>query len=93
MLTPIYKASSLPPVITANPSAGFPLLLQLIQTNGHFDRLTRTKTVESMLAAMDVEGVHEYVIHLGDLACTYNVKASNEEKYVHRLKLCRQFCA
>ena len=67
-LTPHSQASSLPPVVAAHPSAGFSVLLQPLRTHGHFDRLTKTKTVESLLAAMDVTGVEEYVDHLGRLA-------------------------
>jgi DNA polymerase phi len=59
------------------------VLLQLLQTHGHFDRLTRTKTVESLLTAMDVNGVEEYVSHLGALALKPNSKASGaNEEYV-----------
>lgn len=74
---------SLPPVVTANPSAGFPVLLQLLQTHSNFDRLTRTKTVESLLTAMDVKGVEEYVSHLQALARNPNAKTSGiGEEYV-----------
>ncbi|KIJ37708.1 hypothetical protein M422DRAFT_259809, partial [Sphaerobolus stellatus SS14] len=73
-------ASALPPVVTANPSAGVPVLLQLLQTHGHFDRLTKTKTVESLLAAMDVNGVEEYVSHLVELALKPSSKASAGEE-------------
>ncbi|KAF8522098.1 DNA polymerase phi-domain-containing protein [Hysterangium stoloniferum] len=80
-------ASSLPPIVMANPSAGFPVLLQLLQTHGHFDRLTRTKTVESLLAAMDVKGVEEYVSHLGELA----QKPKEEDPTITRVWVVDQF--
>ncbi|KAF8580676.1 hypothetical protein K439DRAFT_1393490 [Ramaria rubella] len=87
-------ASSLPPIISANPSAGFPVLLQLLQTHGHFDRLTRTKTVESLLAAMDVGGVEEYVMHLCELARKPNAKstdAGEEDPTATRIWVTDQF--
>lgn len=45
---------------------GFTLILQLTGPNGsrQFDKLTKTKTVESLLAAMDAKGIKSYVDHL-----------------------------
>lgn len=64
----VLQASALPPVVTSNPTIGFPVLLQLLRTHGQFDRLTRTKTVESLLGAMDLTGVEQYIQHLIELA-------------------------
>lgn len=52
--------------VAKNPTLGFTLILQLTGTNGNcqFDRLTRTKTVESILASMDAEGIEKYIDYL-----------------------------
>jgi DNA polymerase phi len=57
------QASSIPPLVQRNPTLGFTLILQLTGVNGsqQFDKLTRTKTVESILAAMDSEGISKYI--------------------------------
>ncbi|KAJ2917228.1 hypothetical protein MD484_g3188, partial [Candolleomyces efflorescens] len=48
------------------PQLGFALILELTGVNGsqQFDKLTKTKTVESILASMTSEGVQDYVNHL-----------------------------
>lgn len=74
----IRQASSLPPIVTSNPTAGFPVLLQLLQTHGQFDRLTRTKTVESLLTAMDLSGVERYIQHLIELAQKPDTQTDDE---------------
>jgi DNA polymerase phi len=45
---------------------GFALILQLTGTNGsqQFDKLTKTKTVESILTSLDSDGIKCYVDHL-----------------------------
>lgn len=49
-----------------NPQLGFALILQL--TGGHgsqqFDKLTKTKTVETILTSMDVAGIRSYIEYL-----------------------------
>ncbi|KAI6005472.1 DNA polymerase phi-domain-containing protein [Pisolithus albus] len=52
--------------VQENPTLGFPLILQLTGINGsqEFDKLTRTKTVESILAVMDSEGIKNYIVSL-----------------------------
>lgn len=49
-----------------NPTVGFMLVLQLTGTNGsqNFDRITNTKTVETILGSMDIDGVKEYLKYL-----------------------------
>lgn len=49
-----------------NPTLGFTLILQLTGVNGshQFDRLTKTKTVESILASMDTDGIKRYIDYL-----------------------------
>ncbi|KAG6331293.1 hypothetical protein ID866_7798 [Astraeus odoratus] len=53
-------------LVQENPTLGFPLILQLTGVNGsqQFDKLTRTKTVESILTAMDSDGIKRYVVSL-----------------------------
>ncbi|KAL4076956.1 DNA polymerase phi-domain-containing protein [Scleroderma yunnanense] len=52
--------------VQQNSASGFPLILQLTGVNGsqQFDRLTRTKTVESILTVMDSDGIKNYVLSL-----------------------------
>ena len=53
-------------MVEKDPKSGFTLVLQLIGTNGsyQFDRITKTKTVENILATMDSAGVKEYMSFL-----------------------------
>jgi DNA polymerase phi len=52
--------------VQKNPTLGFTLILQLTGVNGshQFDRLTKTKTVESILASMDTDGIKRYIDYL-----------------------------
>ena len=53
-------------VVKNNPKIGFSLILQLTGVNGsrQFDKLTKTKTVESILTSMDDEGIQSYIEYL-----------------------------
>ncbi|KAF8447475.1 DNA polymerase phi-domain-containing protein [Boletus edulis BED1] len=53
-------------LVQASSSLGFPLILQLTGVNGsgQFDKLTRTKTVESILTVMDSAGIKNHVLSL-----------------------------
>ncbi|KAF8557343.1 hypothetical protein OG21DRAFT_1494920 [Imleria badia] len=53
-------------LVQSSPSLGFPLILQLtgINGSGQFDKLTRTKTVESILTVMDSAGIKSYILSL-----------------------------
>lgn len=50
-------------VKTINPTAGFTLVSQLLGKNGNqnFDKITKTKTVASILSSLTVDGVEEYI--------------------------------
>lgn len=52
--------------VQKNPQLGFALILQL--TGGHgsqqFDKLTKTKTVETILTSMDAAGIKSYIEYL-----------------------------
>ncbi|RDX52694.1 hypothetical protein OH76DRAFT_1399938 [Lentinus brumalis] len=52
--------------VKSNPKIGFSLILQLTGVNGsrQFDKLTKTKTVESILTSMDDEGIQSYIEYL-----------------------------
>jgi hypothetical protein len=52
--------------VQKNPTMGFALILQLTGVNGsrQFDKLTKTKTVESMLTSMDADGIKHYIDYL-----------------------------
>ena len=45
------------------PQLAFAVILQLTGVNGNqqFDKLTRTKTVESILASLDAQGIQQYI--------------------------------
>ncbi len=50
----------------SHPSAGFPLVMQLLGPQGNrlFDQITKTKIVETLLGKMDKSGIREYVSFL-----------------------------
>lgn len=56
-------------VVKANPAAGFTLLSQLVGKHGRpdFDRVTKTKTVEGIMASLTADGVLDYVKYLEGL--------------------------
>lgn len=66
MPTFLQQAKHIQSFVQKNPALGFPLILQLTGVNGskQFDKLTRTKTVESILTAMDADGIKSYVLSL-----------------------------
>ncbi|KAJ4488037.1 DNA polymerase phi-domain-containing protein [Lentinula aciculospora] len=49
-----------------NPKLGFALILQLTGVHGsqQFDKITKTKTVESIVSAMDIDDVKQYIDYL-----------------------------
>ena len=53
-------------VVKNNPTLGLTLILQLTGVHGshQFDRLTKTKTVETILASMNHEGIQSYIEYL-----------------------------
>ncbi|KAF9815443.1 hypothetical protein IEO21_04614 [Rhodonia placenta] len=59
-------ATDIQSVVKNNSTLGFTLILQL--TGGHgsrqFDRLTKTKTVETILTSMDTGGIESYINYL-----------------------------
>ncbi|KAG8748741.1 hypothetical protein FRC10_000132 [Ceratobasidium sp. 414] len=59
-------ASEIVNAVERNPSVGFSLVTHLQGTHGNqqFDRITRTKTVETILASTDIEGVKKYTASL-----------------------------
>jgi DNA polymerase phi len=60
------QATDIQYFVQKNHTLGFTLILQLTGTNGNrqFDKLTKTKTVESILASMDAEGIETYINYL-----------------------------
>ncbi|KAF4608345.1 DNA-directed DNA polymerase [Pleurotus pulmonarius] len=59
-------ATDIQATVKNNPQLGFALVLQLTGVNGNrqFDRLTKTKTVETILISMDAEGIQHYIEYL-----------------------------
>lgn len=53
-------------VAASNKEVGFALVTQLLGKHGtpHFDRVTKTKTVETLLGTMDAAGVQSYITFL-----------------------------
>ncbi|KAF8321570.1 hypothetical protein DL93DRAFT_2051556 [Clavulina sp. PMI_390] len=56
-------ANSVQAVASKHPAIGFTLVLQLVGRHGskQFDKITRTKTVENLIASANVEGVNSYM--------------------------------
>lgn len=48
------------------PQLAFALILQLTGVNGNqqFDKITKTKTVESVLASLDAQGIKNYIDYI-----------------------------
>ncbi|KAJ7694223.1 DNA polymerase phi-domain-containing protein [Mycena rosella] len=61
-------ATDIQAFVQKQPQLGFALILQLTGVNGsqQFDKLTKSKTVESILAAMNADGIKNYISHLID---------------------------
>ena len=61
-----FQATELQSFVKDKQQLGFALIVQLTGVNGsqQFDKLTRTKTVESILSSMDANGVQTYIDHL-----------------------------
>jgi len=68
------QSASIQDIVQNNPNIGFSFILQLTGVHGsqQFDKLTRTKTVESIVTKMDIDGVKGYVDHLFDQADAYD---------------------
>ncbi|KAJ3845276.1 DNA polymerase phi-domain-containing protein [Lentinula raphanica] len=59
-------AAEIQTFVQRNPKLGFAIILQLTGAHGsqQFDKITKTKTVESIVSAMDVEDVKQYIDYL-----------------------------
>ncbi|KAF8212387.1 DNA polymerase phi-domain-containing protein [Mycena galopus ATCC 62051] len=59
-------ATDIQTFVQKQPQLGFALILQLTGVNGsqQFDKLTSSKTVESILGSMNVDGIKSYINHL-----------------------------
>ena len=61
-------ASQVQGFVKSNPSLGYTLLSALIQKGRlDFDKVTKTKTVETIMSSMNIEGVKDYVGYLGQV--------------------------
>ena len=60
------QAAEVQTFVQSNPHLGFTLILQLTGVNGsqQFDKLTKTKTIESILTSMDTKGIKNYIEYL-----------------------------
>ncbi|KAJ7740748.1 DNA polymerase phi-domain-containing protein [Mycena maculata] len=59
-------ATDIQAFVQKQPQLGFALILQLTGVNGsqQFDKLTKSRTVESILTSMDGDGIKSYISHL-----------------------------
>ncbi|KAF7295052.1 hypothetical protein MIND_01043400 [Mycena indigotica] len=59
-------ASDIQSLVKSQPQLGFAFIMELTGVNGNtqFDKLTKSKTVESILASMDTSGIKDYIQHL-----------------------------
>jgi DNA polymerase phi len=57
-------------ITKSNPLVGFTLISQLVGRNGsqNFDKLTKTKTVEGIMANLDASGVASFASYLRNIA-------------------------
>ncbi|KAF7729634.1 DNA-directed DNA polymerase [Apophysomyces ossiformis] len=64
-----HTAGVLQHVAENNKQVGFALITQLLGKHGHqhFDRITKTKTVENLLPTMDEEGINSYLEYLAEM--------------------------
>lgn len=62
----MLQAAEVQAFVQSNPHLGFALILQLTGVNGNqqFDKLTKTKTVQSILTSMNSEGIKDYISYL-----------------------------
>ena len=62
----LWQAADIQTMVKNNPTLGFTLILQLTGVHGsnQFDRLTKTKTVETILTSMNHEGIQSYIEYL-----------------------------
>ncbi|KAH7910650.1 DNA polymerase phi-domain-containing protein [Hygrophoropsis aurantiaca] len=82
--------------VQKNPAIGFTLILQLTGIHGsqNFDKLTKTKTIESVLASMDAEGIKTYIHYLLD-QIDHNDGAEQDDEAIksRRIWIMEQFTA
>jgi hypothetical protein len=62
----VPQATGILSVVRKDSTLGLSFILQLTGVHGNqqFDKLTRTKTVESILSTMTAEGIKHYIAHL-----------------------------
>jgi DNA polymerase phi len=76
LLIPEAQATDVQKLVKNSPRLGFSLILQLTGVHGsqQFDKLTRTKTVETILTSMDTTAIKQYIDHL--------LRQVNDDQYV-----------
>lgn len=78
--------------VQAHPQLGLGLVLQLTGVHGssQFDKLTKTKTVESILTSMDAPGIDAYVDHV---LAQFNTPTNEEGQSSRRTWAVDHLCA
>lgn len=68
--------------VKRSPTAGMALVTQLMGEHGrlNFDRVTHTKTIESILSSLDEAGIQKYLAYLRNVA--YSPTDSDDKKHV-----------
>lgn len=62
----VSQANDIQVAVKKNPTLGFTFILQLTGVHGsqQFDRITKTKTVETILTSMTKDGIQSYIEYL-----------------------------
>jgi hypothetical protein len=87
----VSQAKEIISVVQKDPTLGFAFILQLTGVHGNqqFDKLTRTKTIESILTKMSAVGIKNYISYLleqadgGPTSGQYGIRPFQESSVTH----------
>jgi DNA polymerase phi len=87
----MLQVSEVQAFVQKNPQLGFSLIIQLTGVHGsqQFDKLTKTKTVETILTSMDAAGVRNYI----DFLFKQVNKFDGIEEFVFRFVILQTGCS
>jgi hypothetical protein len=86
------QAKEIISVVQRDPTLGFAFILQLTGVHGNqqFDKLTKTKTIESILTKMNAIDIENYISHMleqvdgGSASEQYGIRLFQELSVTHR---------
>jgi DNA polymerase phi len=86
------QAKEIISVVQRDPTLGFAFILQLTGVHGNqqFDKLTKTKTIESILTKMNAIDIENYISHMleqvdgGSASEQYDIRLFQEWSVTHR---------